>query len=141
MIYAITIVSLAICGLSIWGISRAINTDRGFLCGICIVFTVVFVIMSLASFCVMISYIDYKINEAARIEWRIEERATLATMVGNVGMLMDNDVTASDTYLTIYKETMKFNRHVREANRWGGTIWEGILCDPSYAKLDIIPLD
>ena len=141
MIYAIAIVSLVICGLFIWGIARAFDTDRGLLGGICIVFAAVFAIVSLASIGNMIAYADYKANEVARVEWRIEERTILVTMLSDIGTLMENDITASDTYLTIYKEAVEFNKNVREANTWGGTIWEGVLCDPSYAELDVIPLN
>ena len=62
-------------------------------------------------------------------------------MLGEIGFLMENDVTASDTYMSIYNEVVAFNRNVREANAWTGTMWEGILCDPSYAELDVIPLN
>ena len=76
---------------------------------------------------------DYKANEPARIEMRIEERNVLNTMVGEIGTMMENDVTASSTYLTIYENVVNFNTNIREADTWADTIWEGILCDPSYA--------
>ena len=43
--------------------------------------------------------------------------------------------------MEIYNSELDFNRNVREANTWSDTMWEGILCDPSYAELSVIELN
>ena len=141
MVYIIPIVSIIICALLFWLGSKLFNQERVFVSVIATIFAVIFAIVVLASSINAAAYVDYKVNEVTRIEWRIEERNVLTTMLGEIGFLMENDVTASNTYMSIYNEVIAFNRSVREANTWTGTMWEGILCDPSYAELDVIPLN
>ena len=141
MVYIIPIVSIIVCALLFWLGSKLFDRDCVFRSVIVTIFAVIFAIAVLVSSINAVIYVDYKANEEARMEWRIEERNVLTTMVGEIGSLMENDVTASNTYMSIYNEVIAFNRNVREANTWTGTMWEGILCDPSYAELDIIPLN
>ena len=141
MVYIIPIVCIIVCALLFWLGSKLFDRDCVFRSVIVTIFAVIFAIAVLVSSINTALYVDYKANEEARMEWRIEERNVLATMLGEISSLMDNDVTASSTYMSIYNEVIAFNRNVREANTWTGTMWEGILCDPSYAELDIIPLN
>ena len=141
MVYIIPIVCIIICALLFWLGSKLFDKDRAFRGVIAVIFAVIFAIAALGSSINAVAYVDYKTNEAARVEWRIEERNVLTTMLGEISFLVENDVTASGTYMDIYNKVIAFNRHVREANTWTGTMWEGILCDPSYAKLDVIPLN
>ena len=124
-----------------WLGSKLFDKDRVFRAVIALIFAAIFAITTLASFINAVAYIDYKIYETALIEERIEKLNVLTTMLEEISYLIENDVTASDTYMTIYNEVITFNRHVRDAKTWTRTIWEGILCDPSYAGLDIIPLN
>ena len=141
MVYIIPIVYVIICAFLFWLGSKLFDKDRVFRAVIALIFAAIFAITTLASFINAVAYIDYKIYETALIEERIEKLNVLTTMLEEISYLIENDVTASDTYMTICNEVITFNRHVREANTWAGTIWEGILCDPSYAGLDIIPLN
>lgn len=141
MVYIIPVVCIIVCALLFWLGSKLFDRDCVFRSVIVTIFAVIFAIAVLVSSINAALYVDYKANEEARMEWRIEERNVLATMLGEIGSLMENDVTASNTYMSIYNEVVAFNRNVREANTWTGTMWEGILCDPSYAELDIIPLN
>jgi hypothetical protein len=141
MVYIIPIVSIIVCALLFWLGSKLFDRDCVFRSVIVTIFAVIFAIAVLVSSINAALYVDYKANEEARMEWRIEERNVLTTMLGDIGSLMESDVTASNTYMSIYNEVIAFNRNVREANTWTGTMWEGILCDPSYAELDIIPLN
>ena len=141
MVYIIPIVCIIVCALLFWLGSKLFDRDCVFRSVIVTIFAVIFAIAVLVSSINAVIYVDYKVNEATRAEWRIEERNVLVTMLGEIGSLMENDVTASNTYMNIYNEVIAFNRNVREANTWTGTMWEGILCDPSYAELDIIPLN
>ena len=141
MVYIIPIVSIIVCALLFWLGSKLFYRDCVFRSVIVTIFAVIFAIAVLVSSINAVIYVDYKANEEARMEWRIEERNVLTTMLGEIGSLMDKDVTASNTYMSIYNEVIAFNRNVREANTWTGTMWEGILCDPSYAELDTIPLN
>lgn len=141
MVYIIPIVCVIICAFLFWLGSKLFDKDRVFRAVIALIFAVIFAIITLASFINAVAYIDYKVYETTLVEERVEKLNALTTMLGEINYLIENDVTASDTYMTIYNEVITFNRHVREANTWTGTIWEGILCDPSYAGLDIIPLN
>lgn len=141
MVYIVPIVCIIVCALLFWLGSKLFDRDCVFRSVIVTIFAVIFAIAVLVSSINTALYVDYKANEEARMEWRIEERNVLTTMLGEISSLMDNDVTASSTYMSIYNEVIAFNRNVREANTWTGTMWEGILCDPSYAELDIIPLN
>ena len=141
MVYIIPIVCVIICAFLFWLGSKLFDKDRVFRAVIALIFAAIFAIITLASFINAVAYIDYKIYETALVEERVEKLNVLTTMLGEINYLIEKDVTASDTYMTIYNEVIAFNRHVREANKWTGTMWEGILCDPSYAGLDIIPLN
>ena len=141
MVYIIPIICIIICAFLFWLGSKLFDKDRVFRAVIALIFAAVFAIITLASFINAVAYIDYKVYETALVEERVEKLNVLTTMLREISYLIENDVTASDTYMTIYNEVIAFNRHVREANTWTGTMWEGILCDPSYAGLDIIPLN
>lgn len=141
MVYIIPIVCIIICAFLFWLSSKLFDKDRVFRAVIALIFAAIFAITTLASFINAVAYIDYKVHETARVEERVEKLNVLTTMLGEISYLIEKDVTASDTYMNIYNEVITFNRRVREANTWTGTIWEGILCDPSYAGLDIIPLN
>lgn len=141
MVYIIPVVCIIVCALLFWLGSKLFDRDCVFRSVIVTIFAVIFAIAVLVSSINAALYVDYKANEEARMEWRIEERNVLTTMLGEIGSLMESDVTASNTYMSIYNEVIAFNRSVREANTWTGTMWEGILCDPSYAELDVIPLN
>ena len=141
MVYIIPIICIIICAFLFWLGSKLFDKDRVFRAVIALIFAAIFAIITLASFINAVAYIDYKVYETALVEERVEKLNVLTTMLREISYLIENDVTASDTYMTIYNEVIAFNRHVREANTWTGTMWEGILCDPSYAGLDIIPLN
>ena len=141
MVYIIPIVCVIICAFLFWLGSKLFDKDHVFRAVIALIFAAIFAIITLVSFINAVAYIDYKIYETALVEERVEKLNVLTTMLGEISYLIENDVTASDTYMTIYNEVIAFNRHVREANTWTGTIWEGFLCDPSYTGLDIIPLN
>lgn len=141
MVYAIPVICILFSTILFWIGSKAFNREKILISVVTFLLGAIMAITSLAFCGNAYSYIDYKANEVARVEWRIEERAVLVTMLSNIDTLMENDITASDTYLTIYKEAVEFNKNVRGASAWGGTIWEGVFCDPSYAELDVIPLN
>ena len=141
MVYISPIVCVMICAFLCWLGSKLFGKDRVFRAVIALIFAAIFAITTIALFINAVAYIDYKVHETARVEERVEKLNVLTTILGEISFLIEKDVTASDTYMTIYNEVIVFNRHVREANTWTGTIWEGILCDPSYAGLDIIPLN
>ena len=141
MVYIIPIVSIIVCALLFWLGSKLFDRDCVFRSVIVTIFAVIFAIAVLVSSINAALYVDYKANEEAHMEWCIEKRNVLTTMLGEIGPLMESDVTASNTYMSIYNEVIAFNSSVREANTWTGTMWEGILCDPSYAELDVIPLN
>ena len=140
-VYIFVVVCLGLLALALWGLSKAADYDHMFLGATCISLTIVMAIISIAAIINAIDYTDYLLNTEARTEAQVEKRAVYVTMLSEVGTLMERDVTASDTYFEFYDKVVSFNQSVRSYERWGDTWAEGILCDPTYKNLDIIPLN
>lgn len=140
-VYIFVVVCLGLLALTVWGVSKATDYDYMFLGSICIGLTIVMAIISIAAVINAVDYTDYLLNTEARTEAQVEKRAVYVTMLSEVGALMERDVTASDTYFEIYDKIVNFNQSVRSYERWGDTWAEGLLCDPTYKNLDIIPLN
>lgn len=140
-VYIFVVVCIGLLAFAIWGVSKAADHDYMFLGAICIGLTVAMAIISIASVINAVDYTGYLLNTEARTEAQVEKRAVYVTMLSEVGALMEQDVTASDTYFEIYDKIVNFNQSVRSYERWGGTWAEGILCDPTYKNLEIIPLN
>lgn len=141
MVYIIPVICILSAAILLWIGGKAFNREKVLTSIVALLLGVSMAVASLAFCGNAYYYIDYKANEATRQEWRIEERTVLTTMLSEITVLLEHDVTASNTYMEIYNSVLDFNRNVREANTWGHTMWAGILCDPSYAELDVIPLN
>ena len=71
-----------------------------------------------------------------------QEKSIMYTdMVRTYEQLRNQDITASDSYLNLYKEIIDFNHSIDKAERHNGN-WmaEGLLYDPSYVGVDMVPL-
>lgn len=87
-------------------------------------------------------YGDYLMNPDVRIEATMEKRDSLVQLLSNYNLMMEHDVNASESYITIYKDVRDFNDAVRRANHWQDTWWaEGWLYDPTYVGLNTIPIN
>lgn len=140
-VYLFVVVCIALFGLALWGMSKAVDYDYMFLGACCIGLAVVMVIIGIAAVVNAIDYTDYLVNTESRIEEQVETRAVYVTMLHEMGSLMEQDVTASETYMDIYNKVISFNRSVRHYEKWDGTWFEGLFCDPTYKGLEIIPLN
>ena len=134
-VYIFVVVCVVLAALFLFGMSKAVDYDRMFLGSCCIGLTLVMAIVGVAAVANAIDYTDYLLNTEARIEEQVEKRAVYVTMLNEMGNLMEQDVTASETYMDIYNKIMDFNVYVRRYEKWGGTWAEGILCDPTYNEL------
>lgn len=141
ILYICAIISVLLLGLGFWTMSKAIERDRGMLMGVGVGLCIVFAILTLAFTITAIDYTDYLLNANSRMEAQAEKRAVYVTMLNEVSTIMNQDVTASDTYFDIYDKVLSFNSSVRRCQQWGNTIFEGLLCDPTYKNLEIIPLN
>jgi hypothetical protein len=141
ILYIGTIISILLLGLGFWAMGKGIERDRSLFVGLGAGLCIVFAILTLAFTIIAIDYTDYLLNVDSRMEEQVEKRAVYVTMLSEVGTLMSQDVTASDTYFDIYDKVLSFNSSVRRCQRWNGTIFEGLLCDPTYKGLEIIPLN
>lgn len=141
ILYIGAIISVLLLGLGFWTMGKAIERDRGMLMGVGAGLCTVFVILTITFTIMAVDYTDYLLNVDSRMEAQVEKRAVYVTMLSEVGTLMNQDVTASDTYFDIYDKVLSFNASVRRYQRWGNTIFEGLLCDPTYKNLEIIPLN
>lgn len=141
ILYIGAIISILLLGFGFWAMGKGIERDRGLFVGFGAGLCIVFAILTLAFTVMAIDYTDYLLNTDSRMEEQVEKRAVYVTMLSEVGTLMSQDVTASDTYFDIYDKVLSFNSSVRRYQRWGNTIFEGLLCDPTYKNLEIIPLN
>lgn len=141
ILYICTIISMLLLGLGFRAMGKGIERDRGLLLGLGASLCIVFAILTLAFTIMAIDYTDYLLNVDSRMEEQVEKRAVYVTMLNEVGTLMSQDVTASSTYFDIYDKVLSFNSSVRRCQQWNNTIFEGLLCDPTYQGLEIIPLN
>lgn len=141
ILYICTIISILLLGLGFRAMGKGIERDRGLLLGLGAGLCIVFAILTLTFAIMAIDYTDYLLNVDSRMEEQVEKRAVYVTMLSEVSTLMSQDVTASNTYFDIYDKVLSFNASVRRCQRWSGTIFEGLLCDPTYKGLKIIPLN
>lgn len=141
ILYIGAIISILLLGLGFWAMGKGIERDRSLFVGLGAGLCIVFAILTLAFTIMAIDYTDYLLNVDSRMEEQVEKRAVYVTMLSEVGTLMSQDVTASDTYFDIYDKVLSFNSSVRRYQQWGNTIFEGLLCDPTYKNLEIIPLN
>ena len=87
-------------------------------------------------------YGDYLINPEIRIEATEEKRDSLIQLLSSYNLMMENDVNASDAYMTIHQDVLEFNDAVRRADKWQGNWWvEGWLYDPTYVGVSVIPIN
>lgn len=141
ILYICTIISILLLGLGFRAVGRGIERDRGLLLGLGAGLCIIFAILTLAFAIMAIDYTDYLLNVDSRMEAQAEKRAVYVTMLSEVSTLMSQDVTASNTYFDIYDKVLSFNSSARRYQQWGNTIFEGLLCNPTYKGLEIIPLN
>lgn len=141
VVYIFVIVCIALFVLALWGMSKAADYDYMFLSSSCVGLAIIMAIIGIVAVINAVDYTDYLLNPEARIEEQIERRAVYVTMLSEIGNLMEQDVTASETYMNIYDKVIDFNHTIRKYEKWGGTWFEGLLCDPTYKNLEIIPLN
>lgn len=141
MVWAIVIILLVFTCLFGWLFNRLMRNDHDFLAIGSAIVAIIFGVCTVFSAINFIAYVDHIHAPQIRIERHIEERAVYGTMLAEIGTLLSQDVTASDTYFQIYDNVINFNQRVRECEKYMGTCWEGVLCDPSYAGLTTIPLN
>ena len=86
-------------------------------------------------------YGDYLINPEVRIDYTEEKRDSLVQLLSSYNLMMENDVNASEVYMTIHEDVREFNDAVRRADKWQDTWWaEGWLYDPTYVGVSVIPI-
>lgn len=141
MPFIVAIAVVFLCVLCLVVGTRATEKNRLFLGIVSWVLAVILFFVSIAAVLNAFAYGGYLANVEAYRTQAAEERTVYVTMLGEISHLIEQDVTASDTYFDIYDRVISFNRYVTKANKWTGTWAEGILCDPSYVGLEIIPLN
>ena len=139
-IIAAIIVAL-LCVVFIVAGTRMMDNSRMFSGIIAWVLAVIFFFVGIAAVVNAFAYGGYLANIEAYRTQAAEERTVYVTMLNEISHLIEQDVTASDTYFDIYDRVINFNRYVTKAEKWAGTWAEGIFCDPSYVGLEVIPLN
>ena len=75
------------------------------------------------------------------LAYRQEQRIMYMDALSAYQELRGQDVTGSETYLSLYKEILSFNRSCDKADRYNGKWWaEGLFYDPTYIGIDPVPL-
>ena len=132
---------LLLAGLCILG-TWAMNEDRILIFISTLVFGVAMVFGTIGFAINAVDYSDYLMNPDVRIEATIEKRNSLVQLLSSYNLMMEQDVNASESYITIHKDVRDFNDSVRRANYWQNTWWaEGWLYDPTYVGLNTIPIN
>lgn len=103
---------------------------------------VMVVIISIGFIVKSISYISYNANPVAKTARVINERASYVKLLEKYEKLEEQDLTASDSYLSLYEKICDFNEEVMKAKKYDGkTFWAYMFYDPAYSTVDVIPID
>lgn len=137
----VAIIVALLCVVFVVAGTRMMDNSCMFLGIIAWTLAVIFLFVGIAAIVNAFAYGGYLVNIEAYRAQAAEERAVYVTMLSEISHLIEQDVTASDTYFDIYDRVINFNRYVTKAEKWAGTWAEGIFCDPSYVGLEVIPLN
>lgn len=133
-----TLLLVGLCVLGTW----ALDEDRGLIFISTLVLGIAMLCGTIGFTINAFDYGDYLVNPDVRIEATMEKRDSLVQLLSNYNMMMEQDVNASESYITIHKDVRDFNDSVRRANHWQDTWWaEGWLYDPTYVGLNTIPIN
>ena len=103
---------------------------------------VMLVAISICSIVQSISYISYNANPVAKTARVINERASYVKLLEKYEKLEEQDLTASDSYLSLYEKICDFNEEVMKAKKYDGkTFWAYMFYNPAYSTVDVIPID
>ena len=103
---------------------------------------IMLVVISIGSIVQSISYISYNANPVAKTARVINERASYVKLLEKYEKLEEQDLTASDSYLSLYEKICDFNEEVMKAKKYDGkTFWAYMFYDPAYSTVDVIPID
>lgn len=141
MPFIIVILFIIACAFLFWAANKAANNDYDFIEAVCLTSAVCMIVMIIFATANAFFYGSYLANTEAYNAQAIEERVVYEEMLNRIPNLIEQDVTASNSYLEIYNKVIDFNMQVNKANKWTDTWAEGILCDPRYKGLEIIPLN
>lgn len=110
---------------------------------IAITFAALFIISSIGFGINAGIYLIVNHNMEAYHTQKIETRDSYIALLNKYDTLTAQDKTASDSYFTLYEKIIDFNQEVRMAqNNKERAFWtEGLLYDPSYLNIDIIPIE
>ena len=103
----------------------------------------VFLLFAFVEFAVMsFTYVSYIANPVAKIVKVENERASYVKLLEKYEKLEEQDLTASDSYISLYEKVCDFNEEVMKAKKYDGkTFWAYMFYDPAYSTVDVIPID
>ena len=89
-----------------------------------------------------INYISYLANPVAKVVKVENERTSYVKLLEKYEKLEEQDITASDSYISLYEKVCDFNEEVMKAEKYDGkTFWAYMFYDPAYSTVDVIPID
>lgn len=89
-----------------------------------------------------INYISYLANPVAKVVKVENERTSYVKLLEKYDKLEEQDITASDSYISLYEKVCDFNEEVMKAEKYDGkTFWAYMFYDPAYSTVDVIPID
>lgn len=103
----------------------------------------VFLLFAFVGFAVMsFKYVSYIANPVAKIVKVENERTSYVKLLEKYEKLEEQDLTASDSYLSLYEKICDFNEEAMKAKKYNGkTFWAYMFYDPAYSIVDVIPID
>lgn len=103
---------------------------------------VILIIISIGSIVQSMSYISYNANPVAKTAKVVNKRASYVKLLEKYDKLEEQDITASDSYISLYEKVCDFNEEVMKAEKYDGkTFWAYMFYDPAYSTVDVIPID
>ena len=103
---------------------------------------VILIIISIGFIVQSIGYISYNANPVAKTARVVNERASYVKLLEKYEKLEEQDITASDSYISLYEKVCDFNEEVMKAEKYDGkTFWAYMFYDPAYSTVDVIPID
>lgn len=109
---------------------------------VAVIFGVLFLILFIEFAVMSVNYISYLANPVAKVVRVENERASYVKLLEKYEKLEEQDITASDSYISLYESVCNFNEEVMKAKKYNEkTFWAYMFYDPAYSTVDVIPID
>lgn len=139
ILFAVAMITLCI-GLCV-AFAWAVENDLPAIGIPTLILAAIFAIAGLIGGINAVGYIHTVSTLDTQVAYKIEQREMYVDALTAYQDLRIQDVTSSESYLSLYKEILSFNHECNKANTYNN-IWyaKGLLYNPSYVGIDPVPL-